>query len=123
MGFGNPLDDFMYSAVPFFVFMVFAIVAMVFITSLVKGIGQYYRNNSIPEKIIPARLISKRIHTWGGHGNMGAHTSYYATFETENGDRMEFPVGSHFSGMHAEGDSGMLTYRGTRFIGFERERM
>ncbi|KUO76824.1 MAG: hypothetical protein APF77_21315 [Clostridia bacterium BRH_c25] len=123
MGPGNPFDSFMFSAVPFFIFIVFAIVVMIFITSFVKGIGQYFRNNSIPEKHIPARLVGKRVHTWGGHGNMSAHTSYYATFETEAGDRLEFPVGSQFSGMHVEGDSGMLTHRGTRFIGFERERM
>lgn len=121
MGFGNPFDAFMFSAVPFFVFIVFAIVIMVFVTSLVKGIGQYLRNSSIPEEHIPARLVAKRTHTWGGHGNMSAHTSYYATFETEKGDRLEFPTGSSFFGMHVEGDAGMLIHRGTRFIGFERE--
>lgn len=123
MGFGNPFVDFLFSAVPFLVFVIFAIVIMIFITSLVKGAGQYFRNNSIPEEQIPARLVTKRLHTWGGHGNMSAHTSYYATFETEKGERMEFPVGSQFSGMHVEGDTGILTHRGTRFIGFERERM
>ncbi|HYE84403.1 MAG TPA: DUF2500 domain-containing protein [Clostridia bacterium] len=123
MGFGNPFDNFMFSAIPFFIFIVFAIIIMVFITSFVKGIGQYFRNNSLPEQQIPARLIAKRTHTWGGHGNMSAHTSYYATFETEKGDRLEFPIGSQFSGMHVEGDAGMLTHRGTRFISFEREHM
>ena len=123
MGFGNPFDEFMFSSLPFFVFIVFAIVIMIFITSLVKGIGQYLKNNSIPEENIPARLVAKRTHTWGGHGNMSAHTSYYATFETEKEDRLEFPVSSKFSGIHVEGDTGMLTHRGTRFISFERERM
>lgn len=122
MGFGNPFDVFMFSTVPFFIFIVFAIVVMVFITSLVKGVGQYVRNRGIPEECIPARLISKRTHTWGGHGNMSAHTSYYATFETEKGDRLEFPISSSLSGMHVEGDAGMLTRRGTLFIDFERER-
>ena len=123
MGFGNPFDNFMFSAVPFFVFIVFAIVIMIFVTSLGKGITQYLRNNGIPEENIPARLVAKRTHTWGGHGNMSAHTSYYATFETEKGERLEFPASSQFFGMHIEGDAGMLTHRGTRFIGFERERV
>jgi hypothetical protein len=122
MGFGNPFDAFMFSAVPFFIFIFFAIVVMVFITSLVKGIGQYVRNSSIPEECIPARIVAKRTHTWGGHGNMSAHTSYYATFETEKGDRLEFPISSSLFGMNVEGDAGMLTRRGTRFIDFERER-
>ncbi len=123
MSFGSPFDNFMFSAVPFFIFIIFAIVIMVFITSFVKGIGQYLRNNSIPEENAPARLVAKRTHTWGGHGNMSAHTSYYATFELENGERLEFPVSSQFFGMHVEGDAGMLNHRGTRFIGFEREHI
>lgn len=123
MGFGGPFDSFMFSAFPFFVFIFFAIFLMIFITSLVKGVGQYFKNNNTPEKSIPARLIAKRTHTWGGHGNMSAHTSYYATFETEEGERLELPVGGKFSGMYVEGDAGMLTYRGTRFIDFQRERM
>lgn len=122
MGFGNPFNEFMFSAVPFFIFIFFAIVMMIFITSLVKGAGQYFRNNSTPEECIPVRLVNKRTHTWGGHGDMSAHTSYYATFETEQKDRLEFSVSSEFSGMNVEGDSGMLTHRGTRFIGFEREQ-
>ena len=123
MGFGSPFDSIIFSAVPFFIFIVFSIVIMIFITSLVKGVGQYVRNNNTPEVSIPARLVAKRTHTWGGHGNMSAHTSYYATFETETGDRLELPVGSLFSGMHVEGDAGILIHRGTRFIDFERERM
>jgi hypothetical protein len=62
------------------------------------------------------------MHTWGGHGNMSAHTSYYTTFETETGERMEFSASSSFFGTHVEGDTGILTHRGTRFIDFERER-
>lgn len=123
MGFGNPFDDFMFSAVPVFVFVIFAIVIMIFVTGFVKGIGQYMRNNSMPEESAPARLVAKRTHTWGGHGDMSAHTSYYATFETETGERLEFPVGGKFSGMHVEGDTGILIHRGTRFIGFEREQV
>lgn len=123
MGFGNPFENFMFSAVPIFVFIVFALVIMIFVTSLVKGFGQYMKNKSMPEESIPARLVAKRTHTWGGHGDMSAHTSYYATFETETGERIEFPVGARFSGMHVEGDAGILTHRGTRFIGFEREHL
>jgi hypothetical protein len=123
MGFENPFDNFMFSTFPFFIFIFFAIFLMIFITSLVKGLGQYFKNNSTPENIAPARLVAKRTHTWGGHGNMSAHTSYYATFETETGDRLELSVGSKFTGMHVEGDAGILTHRGTRFISFERERM
>jgi len=121
MNFGNSFYDLIFSGAPFFVFIVFAIVIMIFVTSFVKGIGQYMRNSSTPQESIPVRLVAKRTHMWGGHGNMSAHTSYYATFETERGERLEFAVNSQFFGMHVEGDSGMLTHKGTRFIDFERE--
>ena len=123
MGPENLFGNFMFSVFPFLIFIFFSIFLMIFITSLVKGFGQYFRNNNTPEESIPARLVAKRTHTWGGHGNMSAHTSYYATFETETGDRLELSVGSQFTGMYVEGDAGILIHRGTRFIDFERERM
>lgn len=123
MSFGNPFYNFMFTGLPFFTFIVFAIVIMVFATSFVKRTRQYLQNNSMPEESTPARLVAKRTHTWGRHGNMSAHTSYYATFETEKGERLEFAVNGQFFGMHVEGDTGILTYQGTRFIGFEREHI
>lgn len=110
----------MFSAVPFLIFIVFAILTMIFVTSLVKGIGQYLKNSSIPEEHVPARLVAKRMHNWGGHGNLAKHTSYFVTFETAEGERLEFPAGSTFWGLHAEGETGILTYRGTKFIDFEK---
>lgn len=122
MGFYNPIDNLMYNMVPFVVFTVFAIVVMVFMTSLVKGLGLFFRNNSKPQVSMPARIVGKRAHVWGSSGSLAAHTSYYATFEFENGERIEMPVKEQFLGVHTEGDTGMLTHQGTRFCSFERER-
>ena len=47
-------------------------------------------------------------------------TFYYTTFEVESGDRMELAVSGQDFGMLAEGDTGRLTFQGTRFKGFER---
>jgi hypothetical protein len=38
----------------------------------------------------------------------------------ESGDRMEFEVPDTEFGMLAEGDTGKLSFRGTRYLGFER---
>ena len=47
---------------------------------------------------------------------------FYVTFEVESGDRMELSVvGSEF-GLLVEGDKGRLTFQGTRYLGFEREK-
>ena len=37
------------------------------------------------------------------------------------GDRMELPVGGYEFGMLAEGDRGKLSFRGTRYLGFQRQ--
>lgn len=50
-----------------------------------------------------------------------SNTWYYATFEVESGDRMEFPMQGKVYGLMAEGDRGKLTFQGTRFLEFERE--
>ena len=47
-------------------------------------------------------------------------TSYYATFQVESGDRIEFLVSGTEYGMLAEGDSGKLTFQGTRYLNFQR---
>lgn len=47
-------------------------------------------------------------------------TSYYATFQVESGDRMELHVSGAEYGMLAEGDTGKLTFQGTRYLGFVR---
>ena len=50
-------------------------------------------------------------------------TWYYATFQVESGDRMEFAVDGMEYGMLAEGDMGKLSFQGTRYLSFERERL
>lgn len=47
-------------------------------------------------------------------------TSYYVTFQVESGDRMEFAVSGMEYGLLAEGDTGDLTFQGTRYLNFQR---
>ena len=49
------------------------------------------------------------------------YTRYFVTFELENGGRVELGVKDSEYGMLAEGDQGLLTYQGTRYIGFEQK--
>ena len=52
--------------------------------------------------------------------HLTTNTIYYVTFQTERGDRMEFQVSGTEYGMLAEGDTGRLTFQGTRYLAFER---
>jgi hypothetical protein len=53
---------------------------------------------------------------------MSSHnsTTYYATFEVESGDRLEFTVSGKEYGMLVEGDIGKLVFQGTRYHSFDR---
>lgn len=105
----------------------FLLVIGVFITLFVKGIGQWNKNNKSPRLTVPATLIAKRTnvsrHHHGGVGDHHHHhtsTSYYVTFQVESGDRMEFHITGPEYGLLIEGDSGKLTFQGTRYLGFAR---
>ncbi|MGG0668750.1 DUF2500 domain-containing protein [Sporosarcina koreensis] len=120
MGF-SPFDDFMFNAMPIFGFVIFAIVIGGFIFVIVKGIGQWSSNNGSPRLTVSAQVKTKRTNTRGGSGDSSAHTSYYVTFQVESGDRMELKMSGKEYGMLADGDLGILTFQGTRYLGFERK--
>jgi len=56
------------------------------------------------------------------HSTSSSTTTYFTTFEVESGDRMELKVPDKEYGMLVEGDEGKLTFQGTRYKGFERNR-
>lgn len=113
---------------PFFFFAVFGMVLIVLVVTLVRGIGEWHKNNNSPRLTVPAKVVSKRTsvshghhHGANGHMHTTSSTWYYVTFEVESGDRMELGVSGSEYGMLAEGDIGKLTFQGTRYLSFERE--
>ena len=110
--------------------LVFVLVIGMFIVIAVKGISQWNKNNHSPRLTVPATIVAKRTnvshHHHHNHAGTGMHhsstsTTYYVTFQVESGDRMELHVAGHEFGMLIEGDRGMLTFQGTRYLGFERK--
>ena len=124
------MDGFsvMISVFPFLFFIVFGIILIVFVVTFVRGIGEWHKNNNSPRLTVPAKVVSKRTsvshghhHSASGHMHTTGSTRYYATFEVESGDRMELALSGSEYGMLAEGDTGKLTFQGTRYLSFERE--
>lgn len=124
------MDGFsvMTSVFPFLFFIVFGIILIVFVVTFVRGIGEWHKNNNSPRLTVPAKVVSKRTsvshghhHSASGHMHTTSSTWYYATFEVESGDRMELALSGSEYGMLAEGDTGKLTFQGTRYLSFERE--
>ena len=108
--------------------LMFLLVFGLILTTVIKGISQWNKNNNSPRLTVPATVVSKRTnvshhhHPVGdGHGvHHSTSTSYYVTFQVESGDRMELHMAGHQFGMLVEGDRGNLTFQGTRYLGFER---
>lgn len=125
MGFNQGFG--MFNAFGIMFTIVFVLVIGMFIVIAVKGIGQWNKNNHSPRLTVPATVVAKRTnvshHRHGGANNHHHHhtsTTYYVTFQVESGDRMELHVAGTEYGLLIEGDSGNLTFQGTRYLGFDR---
>ena len=96
---------------------VFGVVFGTILSTLVKNARTERKNDNSPKISTEATVVTKRTQVRGDH----AHTTYYATFQFESGDRMELKIPHDNFGYLVEGDHGKLTFQGTRYLGFERK--
>ena len=108
--------DLIFGIFPLLFLVMFCFVFGTIISTVVKGAKQNQQNNSSPRITSEATVVTKRTHVRGDH----AHTTYYATFQFESGDRLEMMIPFNQFGYLVEGDKGKLTFQGTRFLNFER---
>ena len=118
---GDPGFDVTFSIMQVIMLLVFVLVLGSIIVTLIRGVGEWNKNNQSPKLTVPANVVAKRSDVHRGIETMHTFTSYYVTFQVESGDRMEFEVSDMEYGMLAEGDSGELTFQGTRYLNFRRE--
>lgn len=112
---------------PVLFFLVFGLILAVFLVMVVRGAGQWRKNNAAPVLTVEAAVVAKREHVSHHHRHNdqmmdSSSTSYHVTFEVESGDRIELGVSGSEYGMLVEGDRGRLTFQGTRYKGFTRAR-
>ena len=121
----------MFTIIPALVIIVFVFVIGTIVARSIHGASQWKRNNDSPVLTVDATVKTKRADVSHFHHNTGpdntmtsmsSSTTYYVTFEVTSGDRMEFKVQDTEYGMLVEGDTGKLTFQGTRYLGFERTR-
>lgn len=121
MGFGN--FDFMFNFMSLLFPVVFILILLTFIIIVVRGLKEWNNNNHSPVLNVNAQIVAKRgdvSHHHDSDGFSHTDTTYYVTFQVDSGDRMEFHVSGHEYGMLAEGDCGVLTFQGTRYLSFQR---
>ena len=123
MGFG-----FGFTVFPIIFSIGFITILVIFLITAIKGLLEWNKNNHSPRLSVPAKVVSKRINVSRRHHHTGAgnhyhhhtYTHYYVTFQVDSGDRVEFVMGGDEYGLLCEGDSGMLSFQGTRYLGFDR---
>jgi len=139
MGFPFGGFDTMFTIMPMFMCLIFAAIIGVIIFISINGAKQWSKNNNSPVLTVDATVVTKRIdvqntgmdmhhhHGTGmdmhhNHMSSSTYTYYYATFQVASGDRIEFKIRNAEYGLLAENDTGKLTFQGTRYLGFERNR-
>lgn len=108
--------NIMFSVFPVLFLAVFGLVFGMILSTLVKSAKQHRRNERSPRVTAEATVVTRRTHVRGDH----AHTTYFATFQFETGDRLELEIPYDRFGYLVEGDKGKLTFQGTGFLSFER---
>ena len=111
------------SLFPILFLAVFVLVLGIFVTTAVRGIRTYRKNNASPVLTVDCRIVAKRTEVsrqTNGESLSHSFTRYYATFQVESGDRLEFAMEGRDYGQLAQGDLGRLTFQGTRYLGFRR---
>lgn len=85
------------------------------------------RKNDLSPRMVAATVVGKREHvsrqaycrTCAVQPSEMAIT-HYVTFRVDGGDSLELVVPKEEYELLLEGDSGMLTFRGTQYLGFGR---
>lgn len=104
-------------------YIMFFLVLGMFVFVFVRSISEWVNNNNSPRLSVDAKIVDKRMSTHHHHSNGHHHHthSYHITFEVQSGDRMELRVPRSEFGLLVEGDQGVLSFQGTRYLGFERK--
>lgn len=126
MGFNS--FDMMFNIVPILMILFFIMFFGILIVQIVRGVSTWNKNNNSPRLTVNATIVDKHEdvsyhrHHHEHHTSSTRHTSYYVTFEVESGDRIVLKVAREEYGYLVINDVGQLTFQGTRYIGFERNK-
>lgn len=115
-------DDSMFTIVPWSIAIVAVLVFGLVGAIIFSAISETIRVSRLPIEEAPAHVVAKRQDT-SGMGDSSVSTSYFVTFEFSGGRREELRTPPKEYGLLAEGDLGMLTYQGPKFLGFDRRRV
>ena len=108
----------------FMICWIFIAVCIVFV--IATRVQAWSRNNSLPVNEAAAVVTHRRTQKFINlvNANIYGHNttshSYYITFLTKDGKQIEFKVTNKDYHSTAEGEKGILTFQGTRYISFQK---
>lgn len=113
---------------PLMFLVVFIFIISTIVGSLVSGAKRKHKNDQSPRVTAGAKVVSKRMQVGQNRQSSGdndmmrsyTYSKYFVTFEFESGDRLELLVDGSDYGLLVEGDTGKLSFQGTRYLGFQR---
>ena len=113
---------------PLMFLIVFIFIISTIVGSLVSRGKRERKNDQSPRVTAQAKVVSKRMQVGENRRSSGSddmmhsytYSKYFVTFEFESGDRLEMPVDGQDYGLLVEGDTGKLTFQGTRYLSFTR---
>ncbi|GEM_PF-2190256 len=113
-----------YAVLMIFITLLMAAVPVILFAVTARGLSNWstQRNmqRNMPLQAARARVIDKTTSVTG-HGEY-TRAAHYVTFELESGQRLTFPVDVTASnGQLVVGDTGLLHFKGQRYLGFQRE--
>lgn len=124
----DPFGGGFFGGMPPFFALFFMLFVIAFAFAIISSIKSYVKNSNSPIISVEANVIGKRAdvsnHVHHGNDNHTHHhssTTYYITFQTEHGERLELSLSGRIYGQLIEGDTGMLTYQGSWFKDFQRK--
>ncbi len=116
-GFGT-----MFTVVIVFIAVVAVLIVGGVIFAAVRQARATAKNQAAPEVSALARVVDKRIQLSGGD-DFPVRQEHFVTFEQSTGERFELAVPASDYGLLVVGDTGSVTMKGTRYLGFQRELM
>ncbi len=108
---------------PIFFFLMFAVVFVTIIVTAVKMVRDNRKENPTQEREVEAQVVSRRTQASDTAHQEDVPTvdmACYVTFRLKSGEQVEFQVSDAAYSQLAEGASGTLTFRGSRYLGFAR---
>lgn len=99
---------------------VIVVVGIIIAIAVTRSARATAQDRNAPRLRAEATVVDKRSEITGG-GESRARQHYFVTFQFPDGNRTELALTGPESGMLTPGDTGVVEWQGTRYVGFARE--